>query len=211
LKGELAELVGALREEGVDKGKKEAERIVSDSRSEAAKIVGEARREADRIIEEAKGKASATMTNLDQQMSLALRDTLLKARDELTELVALRPLRKATDKALSDPEFLKKLIFEIISTYVKSRTAKGIKEELHIVIPEEMKGQFVKEWVAMMRSELETHATLHAERGFKGFKLFTEAGGGELVVDTDSMLEVMRPFVSERFRRILDEGAVELK
>lgn len=211
MKGELAELVGALKEEGVDKGREEADRIISGSRGEAAKIVQEARREADRIIEEAKGKANATMSNLDQQMSLALRDMLLKAREELTELIALRPLREATDKVLSDPEFIKKLIFEIISSYVKSRTAKGVKEELHIVIPEEMKGQFVKEWVAMMRNELETHATLHTEKGFKGFKLFTEAGGGELVVDTDSMLEVMRPFVSERFRRILDEGAVDLK
>jgi F0F1-type ATP synthase membrane subunit b/b' len=211
LKGELAELVGALKQEGVQKGREEGGRIVSEGRREAAKIVEEARHEADRIVEEAKGKANATMSNLDQQMSLALRDTLLKAKDELTELVAMHPLREATDKALSDPEFIKKLIFEIISRYVKSRTAGGVKEELHIVIPEEMKGQFVKEWVAMMRSELETHATLHAEKGFKGFRLFTEAGGGELVVDTDSMLDVMRPFVSERFRRILDEGAVDLK
>jgi V/A-type H+-transporting ATPase subunit E len=211
LKGELAELIGALKEEGVDKGREEADRIVGESRREAAKIVGEARHEADRIIEGAKGKANATMANLDQQMSLALRDMLLKAKDELTELVALRPLREATDKALSDPEFIKKLIFEIISRYVESRTAKGIKEELHIVIPEDMEGQFVKEWVTMMRSELKTQATLHTDKGFKGFKLFTEGGGGELIVDTDSMLEVMRPFVSERFRRILDEGAVDLK
>ncbi len=211
MKGELSELIGALKEEGVKKGKAEADRIVKDGRSEAARIVDEARHEADRIIGDAKRKAEATMANLDQQMSLALRDMLLKARDELTELVALRPLRDATDKALSDPDFIKKLIFEIISRYVESRTAQGIKEELHIVIPEEMKGDFVKEWVAMMRSELDTRATLHAEAGLKGFKLFTERGGGELVVDTDSMLEVMRPFVSERFRRILDEGAVVLK
>jgi V/A-type H+-transporting ATPase subunit E len=211
LKGELAELVGALKQEGVQKGKEEGDRIVSDSRREAGKIVEEARHEADRIVEEAKGKANATMSNLDQQMSLALRDTLLKAKDELTELVAMHPLRDATDKALSDPEFIKKLIFEIISRYVKSATTGGAKEELHIVIPEEMKGQFVKEWVAMMRSELDMRATLHAEKGFKGFRLFTEAGGGELIVDTDSMLDVMRPFVSERFRRILDEGAVDLK
>lgn len=210
LKGELAELIGALKDEGVKKGKDEAERIVAHAKSEATKVLEQAHREADKLIGEAKGKAAATMKNLDQQMSLALRDLLLKAKDELTELVALKPIRNSTDKALSDPDFIKKLIFEIISKYVNSRTIQGAREELHIVIPEEMKGDFVKEWIAMMRKELDLSATLHADRGLRGFKLFTEQGGGELIVDTNSMMEVMRPFVSERFHRILDEGAVDV-
>lgn len=211
MNGELSELIGALKEEGVKKGQDEAGRIIDDGKREAAKILEEARNEADRIIEDAKKRSADTMQNLDQQMALALRDMLLKAKDELTDLVALKPLRKASDKALVDPEFIKKLIFEIIRSYVETRASKGVNEELHIVIPEEMKGDFVKQWVAMMRDELDTQATLHAEKGLHGFKLFTSKGGGELVVDTDSMLEVMRPFVSERFHRILDEGSVVLK
>lgn len=211
LKGELAELIGALKDEGVKKGKDEAERIVGDARSEAASILEKAHREADEILGNAKAKAAATMKNLDQQMSLALRDMLLKAKDELTELVALKPIRNATDKALSDPDFIKKLIFMIISKYVESRVMQGSREELHIVIPEEMKGDFVKEWIAMMHKELDLSAMLHADKGLRGFKLFTEKGGGELIVDTNSMMEVMRPFVSERFHRILDEGAVDMR
>ncbi len=210
MKGELAKLIGALKEEGVEKGRVEAQRIEAQAKKESAKILEKARSEADQIIENAKAKANATMDNLDQQMSLALRDMLLKAKSELEELIALKPLRKAVSEALADPEFIKKLIFNIISQYVERRTAHSI-EELHIVIPEEMKEQFVKEWIAMMRSELETHATLHAEKGLQGFKLFTEGGGGELIVDTDSMLEVIRPFVSERFHRLLDQGTVDLE
>ncbi|MFH1830141.1 MAG: hypothetical protein ABH871_05130 [Pseudomonadota bacterium] len=209
MKGELAELIGALKEEGVRKGHAEAERIEADAKKEAAKIIKEARNEADRIIENAKAKSKATMDNLDQQMSLALRDMLLTAKSELEELVALRPLRKATDDALADPEFIKKLIFSIISQYIEKRTSQR-PEELHIVIPEDMKDKFIKEWIAMMRSELKTQATLHTEKGLRGFKLFTENAGGELIVDTDSMLEVIRPFVSERFHRLLDEGTVDL-
>lgn len=209
MKGELAELISALKEEGVEKGRAEAQHIEAGAKKEAAKILEGARHEADQIIGDAKAKANAIMDNLDQQMSLALRDMLLKAKSELEELVALKPLRQAVSDALADPEFIKKLIFNIISHYVEKRTSRAA-EELHIVIPEEMKAQFVKEWIAMMRSELETHATLHAERGIKGFKLFTEGGGGELIVDTDSMLEVMRPFVSERFHRLLDQGTVDL-
>jgi V/A-type H+-transporting ATPase subunit E len=206
LKDELARLIEAVKDEGVGKGREARDRMISDAKADAAKIVGDARDEADRIVSDAHNRSTAVMKNLDQQMSLAMRDLILKAKNELEELVALRPLRKQVAGAMSDPEFMKKLIFRIISDFTKQRTSKE-QSQLHIVIPEDMKKEFMKEWLAMMRSDLDVHATLHAEKGLEGFKLFREGGGGELIADTDSMIDIMGPFVSERFRRILEQEA----
>jgi len=206
LKDELARLIEAVKEEGVGKGREARDRMISEAKADAAKIVGDARDEADRIVEDAHNRSAAVMKNLDQQMSLAMRDLILKAKNELEELVALKPLRKEVAGAMSDPEFMKKLIFRIISDFTKQWTSKK-QSQLHIVIPEDMKKKFLKEWLAMMRSDLDVYATLHTEKGLKGFRLFREGGGGELIVDTDSMIDIMRPFVSERFRRILEREA----
>ena len=206
MKDELARLIEAVKEEGVGKGREARDRMISDANSEATKIAGDAREEADRIVADAHNKSAAVMKNLDQQMSLAMRDLILKAKNELEKLVALNPLRKEVAGAMSDPEFMKKLIFKIISDFTKQRTSKE-QSQLHIVIPEDMKKGFLKEWLAMMRSDLDVHATLHAEKGLEGFKLFREGAGGELIVDTDSMIDIMRPFVSERFRRMLEQEA----
>ncbi len=204
MEGELSGLIKSLREEGVERGRMEADRIAQEARADASRIVNDARTEAERIVEEARTRAADTMKHLEQQMSLALRDLLLKARAELTELVALKPLRRAAEDAFADPEFIKKLISTMLSTYARSQAAHESRL-IHITIPEEMKDAFVKEWMSMMRGELKVQATLHAEKGLKGFRLFTEGSGGELVVDAASMIEVLRPFVSERFREILDE------
>jgi len=206
LKDELAKLIDSVKQDGVARGREEAEKIISKAKADAAKLINDARSEGDAIVEEAHHKSAAVMRNLDQQMSLALRDLVLKAKGELEDLIALEPLRRRVKEALADPEFIKKLIFKIISEFAKNRTSHEL-GQLHIVIPEEMKEQFMKEWFAMMRSDLNVHAALHAEKGMKGFKLFTEESGGELIVDTDSMMEVLKPFVSERFRRMLDEQA----
>lgn len=206
MKDELAKLIEAVKDQGVDRGREAAAGIVSGAKSDAAKIVDEARSEAERIVEEAHKKSAEMMHNLDRQMSLAMRDLILKAKNDLEDLVALGPVRRRVKDAVSDPEFIKKLIFRIVSDYAKHRMAQDQKQ-LHIVIPEDMKEQFMKEWLGMLHSDLDVHATLHAEKRLNGFKLFREGGGGELIVDADSMVEVMRPFVSDRFRRILDEQA----
>ncbi|MBN1282367.1 MAG: hypothetical protein JXA24_01165 [Proteobacteria bacterium] len=206
MRDELSRLIEAVKNEGVGRGRGEAEKIVSEAKAEAGKVLGQARAQADAIVEEAHRKSAAVMKNLDQQMQLALRDLVLKAKGELEELASLGPLRRRVKEAIEDPDFVKKLIFRIISDFVKDRALRE-SDQLHIVVPEDMKEQFMKEWLAMMRSDLNVHAALHAEKGMQGFRIFREGGGGELIVDADSMMEVLRPFVSERFRRILDEQA----
>ena len=204
-KGELDRLIGALKEEGVRKGEQEADRIVANAKKEAAGIVEEARTEADAVVGEAHAKAKATLERLEQQLSLALRDFLLKAKGQLEDLIALKPLKEKAEEAFSDPEFIKKLVYEIISAYAKREIAQEARH-LHITVPEKMKSEFVKEWIVMMRSELKMSATLHSEEGLLGFKIYAEREGGQLVVDADSLMEMLRPFVSERFHYILDKG-----
>lgn len=203
-KGELNRLIGALKEEGVKKGEQQADQIVANARKEAARIVEEARTEADAIVGEAHSKAQTTLERLEQQLSLALRDFLLKAKGQLEDLIALKPLREKAAEAFTDPAFVKKLVYEIISSYAKREIAQEARH-LHITIPEKLEREFVKEWIAMMRSELKMSATLHTEEGLLGFKIYAEGEGGQLVVDADSLVETLRPFVSERFHYILDQ------
>lgn len=207
--GELGRLINVLRAQGIDKGRQEADGIIADAKKEKARIVSEGRAEAERIIEHAEAKASSTMKNMEKQLDLAIRDFLLGAKGKLEELVALRPLRDAAGKALSDPLFIKNLIHEMVMAFVRARLQEV--PRLHISIPEEMKEQFVREWVAMMRKDLTMSPTLHTEEALKGFKLSVEGEGGELVVDADSVIDVLKPFVSDRFHSILDKQKLPRK
>jgi V/A-type H+-transporting ATPase subunit E len=205
MENEISQLIEALRQDGVEKGRQEAKGIVAQAKGDAARIIEDARCEAERIIEAAEGRAKETMDHLSQQMALALRDLILKARTELEELLALRPLRREVGKAMADPEFVKRLIAAIATEYAKTWMAKEARQ-LRVEIPEEMKDEFMKNWVAMMRTELKAPMTLHMEKGIAGFGLSVEGGGGKLVMDDASIMDAIRPFVSERFHRLIDEA-----
>jgi vacuolar-type H+-ATPase subunit H len=201
---DLAQLIEVLHTQGVNKGREEGAGVVAEAQREAARILEETRKHAEEITEQAQSRSRETLAHLHQQMQLALRDLLLKAREELTELVALRPLRKETDRALTDPDFLKKVIAGMIEAYARSATSRESRH-LSITVPEELKGSFVKEWLALARRDLDVPTTLHAEQGLHGFKIVREGGGGQLVVNSASIIDALRPFVSERFHALLDQ------
>jgi V/A-type H+/Na+-transporting ATPase subunit E len=200
---ELSKLISALRDEGVDKGRKEADDIIEEAKKEAARIVESARSEADKIVESAHAKSKTTLDQLEQQLTLALRDFLLKAKVKLEKLIALKPLREKAAEALSDVNFLKKLINEIVAASVGGDAdSKGV----HVTVPEGVKKEFIGEWVKMMQNELNVTAIVSEEAKLVGFKMRMDDQGGELIVDPDSIIEVLRPLVSEKFRYILDSG-----
>jgi len=201
---ELEKIIGALKKDGVEKGREEAEGIVASAKKEAAGILDEARTEAERVMKDAMQKAQTTHERLETQLDLALRDFLLKARGELEELVALDPLRGAADKAMSDPDFMKKLIYEMLASYTRSEAAHESRN-VHITIPEKMKSNFVKEWIEMMREKLKVIATVQGEKGLLGFKISSDEEGGTHITDSESIVEALRPFISEKFQYMLDK------
>lgn len=202
---ELSKLINALRDEGVDKGRKEADDIIEEAKKEAARIVEGARSEADGIVEGAHAKSKTTLDQLEQQLTLALRDFLLKAKVKLEKLIALKPLHEKATEALSDVNFLKKLINEIVAASIDGGDDKGSRG-VHVTIPEGVKKDFVNEWIKMMKNELNVSAIVSEEAKLVGFKMRMDDQGGELIVDPDSIIEVLRPLVSEKFRYILDSG-----
>jgi len=200
---ELSGLIDALRDEGVDRGRKEADEIIEKAKKEAARIIESARGEGDTIVEEAHAKSKETIDRLEQQLTLAIRDFLLKAKVKLEKLIALKPLREKASDALSDPDFLKKLIYEI----VQASEDKGADERtVRVTVPENVKKEFVGDWIKMMRNELDVSTIISEEAKLVGFKMSVSGKGGELIVDPDSIIEILRPLVSEKFRYILDSG-----
>ena len=57
MKNKLQELTKKLYDEGLEKGRAEADRLVGEAKNEAAKIVAEARAQAEEIVKKARDKA----------------------------------------------------------------------------------------------------------------------------------------------------------
>ncbi len=201
---DLAGLIEVLKKDGIVRGREEAAKVLNDAKVESARIIDEARTEAELIMNAASKKSSDTMERLETQLELALRDFKLKAKSELEDLIAIKPLREKIRGVMMDAAFLKELINKMMDVFLKSEAAHGAKH-LNLTVPDELREKFMGEWVNMMRERIDSAITLHSELGLFGFKISVDGQGGLHITDADAIVDALKPFVAERFQYILDK------
>ncbi|MEJ2677844.1 MAG: hypothetical protein P8174_02075 [Gemmatimonadota bacterium] len=76
----LESFVSRLHADGVEAGRKEAERLLQDARDQAEGIIGAAEEEARRIVESAEAKAKRETERVNAELRLAARDAVLQLR-----------------------------------------------------------------------------------------------------------------------------------
>ena len=101
----LQELTDKLYQEGLEKGRAEADSLVSEAKSQAEKIVADARAEAEKIMEQAHHKAEDTEKNAMTEIALAGRQAKAKIKSEIENMIVASADLSNSDKT---DGFLKK-------------------------------------------------------------------------------------------------------
>lgn len=102
-------LIERLRAKGVEAGRQEAARLVEAARAEAETLVSQARAESERLLLQARDESEALRRSGEAALELALRDAVLRLREEMNRLLAER-LEERVRGALDDPELLGELL-----------------------------------------------------------------------------------------------------
>lgn len=195
---ELKGLIDVLKKDGVKAGEDEASKIIETAKLEAELILKDAKSQAADISAKAKKDAQIEKENLEKQLRLMARDFFLKVKQELTEILAIKPMKDAFQKELDNPAFLRQLIQKMVIEYTQADISSE-RRRIEVVIPAEMEKQFVHEWHQVMHQEIGVTPSLHLEKGLKGFKIAVE-GRGQVVIDDEALLEAVRPYLVEKFR-----------
>ncbi len=127
----VEELIDRLRDEGVAKGRSEAERIVADAEARARWLVEQAQEEADRLVSNARDEAQSLKRSADDALQVAARDMLLSLRERLSHRFA-GEVRRLVGAQLDEAEFLKRLILEIAG---RQRDEIGEGAKVEILLP----------------------------------------------------------------------------
>lgn len=129
------ELISKLRQEGVDAGAAEAEKMLRAARDKAKAIQREAESKSKQKISEAQKKADALLHGGQEALKTAMRDMVLTLKTELTDVFGT-DVRRLVERELSNPELLKTLILEIAGKL--SREANIDKDSnLEFILPED--------------------------------------------------------------------------
>lgn len=130
----VEELIGRLREQGVEAGKAQAEELLEQTRLRAEQRLDDARREADALLQKAREEANQTKRAGEEAVQLAVRDAKLRLKSEMVEQFADR-VRRLVTRELDDGDLLKQLILEI-----GGRSAPASGQPAKLLLPKDVVG-----------------------------------------------------------------------
>lgn len=175
-------LIARLHGEGVESGRREAERLVAQARAAAAEILARAHAEADALRAQARAAAEAEREAVVHAFDLAKRDALLALKDELCVQLAGR-LRRLVAREIADPDLLRQTVLAAVGSDALPGDAERLLGEA-------------------TRSLFEEGAGPDAARGGVRFRL---ADGDVVVEVTDATLaQLLAEHLMPRFRARLD-------
>ena len=191
----IESFVTQLQTEGVEAGESKAREITDCAEQKAKQIVADAEKNAAKIIEDAEKEASDIKVRANTEMALASRDTLAKLRESLTNAMK-NIVATETSKALSDNDFLKDAILEIVKKYAESDIIgkAGIELNVNAETQANLEKWVLAELSKAVAAPADIDVTLKAELDSTGFEYMV--AGGTVEITVESVAEAISDMVS---------------
>jgi V/A-type H+-transporting ATPase subunit E len=214
-------LIRRLREEGVSEGKTEAERIIADARARAAQIIKEAEQKAEQVTGEARREAEAFKTGGEDALHIAMRDTILALKGQLSDLVSDQ-VKRLISREMQQEDFLIRLILEVAG---KVRSQSGLDNEKNVEVllptslvgiedlrknPLELREGTLSHFIVSVANDvLREGFVLRKDDGIEsGIRLYLKDKDVLIDLSDESVASVLLEHLQPRFRAIL-EGMVK--
>jgi len=205
----IESFVAKLRQEGVQAGQEASEKLLAEARRQADEIVAQAHSQAKKIVEAADAQAAAARARSETDLQLAARDTALRLREALGRAIR-GVLAAGAQEPLSNPDFLRQLLFDIIMQYVRADL--GEKTTVKINVPPEMQQKLTAWAVGLLHEKhdmgnvsIDLRGTL-AEAGFE-----YQTSGANVEVTLSSVVDVLSELVSPNLREVLERAMARPK
>ncbi len=188
----LEQLTRKLYDEGLEKGRSEAERMVTEARDEAAKIIGQARVEALKITNNAKADAEDLRRNTMTELNLAGTQVVGKLKSAIREMAVARALGDGVHSAALDPAFVREVLVEAVRNWREGAS-------LTAVLPEALRGKLDERFEkSVLSGGLEVQFSDGVQSGFR----LAPRDGGYYIDFSDEAFDAMlrgylRPKVDE--------------
>lgn len=167
MQDKLQELTDKLYNEGLSKGKKDAEDMLAKAKSEAAGITAEAKEEAQKIIADAKREGEELKKKAEGDIRMASSQALTAVRQKIEQAIIVKSVETPVTEALGEKEFMSALIKTVVSAF----NPKESSQSLEVILPENKKQEldsFVKnELSKCCSSGIHVIYDRNIENGFK--------------------------------------------
>lgn len=145
MESKIQELTNKLLNEGVEKGKIEAEKIIAAAKEESAKIVANAKNEAADIEATAKKNADTIKANTVAELKMYSAQALSALKTEVTNVLTDATVEEVVKKTVADKDFMNQFILKLAEKW-------GAQEDIVITTEDAdgLKAVFAKQAKALL-------------------------------------------------------------
>ena len=213
-------LIARLKDDGVQAGRQEADRIVEEARDRAEARLTEARSEADRLVAEAREEAARQKTAADEAVQVAMRDTVLRFREEIRSYLDER-VRRLVSEEMVNRELLQKLILQVAA---RSLEEAGVADssDVEVQLPPQPLGiEELKKDPAALKDALSQLAKQIAgetwrdgmaltafDENRKGLRVLVKDKDLEIDLTPEALAELLLEHLQPRFRALM-QGIIQ--
>ena len=188
MENKLQQLTQKLYDEGLEKGRAEAERLVSEAKSEAAKIIADA-------------KAEDTAKNSMTEIALAGKQAVARIKEEISSLIAAESTFSAVKAANLDPEFVKAMLLSVARNW---NGASSSKVELQALLPEAERAKFDAAFAAAAKELLEAGIEVGYSKEVRtGFKVGAKGGSYYISFSDDDFEALLKEYLRGKISELL--------
>ncbi len=201
MENKLQELTRKLYDEGLEKGRAEAERLVADAKTRAAKIEADARAQAENVLRQAQAKAEDVEKNTLTEIALAGKQAVARIKSEIAGMIVAKSIDAGVKEAAIDPAFIKEMLLAVAKNW---NGADAGKVELQALLPESERAKldeaFEKVAKELLAAGIEVGYSKEVRTGFKvGAK-----DGGYYISFSDADIEaLLGEYLREKVSRML--------
>ena len=172
MQNKLQELTDKLYNEGLSKGKQEAEQLKKNAQAEAEKIIAEARAKADAILEEVKKEAEQTRIKVENDLRMASTQTITAIRHQVEQILTAKALNAPVKAVLSDGSIVKELIISVVKAFNPEP------KELEVILPASLQKEFSEAVEKDILSEMSNGVEIsYSKQIAAGFRIGPKDGG----------------------------------
>ena len=197
MENKLQQLTEKLYNEGLSKGKSEAEHLVQHAHHQAEKIIEDAKKQAEDIIEKAEKSAVEAKRNAEAEIDLASRQTIARVKQTVENLVVAKTIETPVAKAFDDVAFVKDLIKIVIENMQKT-------DDLTVILPANKEAELLNMVQNNMQNAFGQGVDVKFERTIKsGFRISTGAGGYQLTFTDADFAELFKTHIRSKLVELL--------
>ena len=195
MNNKLQELTEKIYLEGVEKGKAEAEQLISNAENEAKTIISKAQSEAEKIKADAVKHASELDKNTKSELKLFAEQSVNAIKTEITNLLSDKIASDAVKAATSDKTFMQKTITALVEQWAK---------EGNVTIEAKDAKALTDYFMANAKDLLNKGVSINEVKGIKtDFAIAPAQGGYKITFGNDEFIAYFKEFLRPKLVELL--------